>query len=545
MNIKILNSKPNPFSEFASRLHLRSILMIGFILLPISDVKAQVFQFAAEAETKKGPRMAYLWVPPQSAKIKGVVIGGMTLIERELAKDTQIREACKRNDLAILFIKSGLKSVPLQDVLNQFSTLSGYKELRDSPVFFIGHSAGGPQAKHYAIEWSKRCFGLVQYRGADPGGDIAVPPGIPALMIVGQFDEFGKIGRNSEGVENWEKDRDKMVAYRKANPRNIGNFLVEPGAGHFAWSNRCAKYLASFIEKAAQARIPSNWPQSPLNEIEMKTGYLSDSRLEESEKHETTSYSGYQGDRDSALWHFDQEMAELAREFLTGLNLKDQFIKWENPHWVQAGARNYLTKVQWESNDTFKVIPTYRKTYPTQIKGKGSRWGKAGEKSGNAETPIFVKPVSGPLKRVGNGRLKIQYDALAPATENKRISFMAWSNGNSNYRYTECVGMLNSKEILIRDGAEQKIKFEIPSAQELTQKGYQLQAQSDQGLPVQFHIAYGPAIIKDNKVYPAEIPIKATFPIEIKIIAYQIGNRTQPKVKTAEPVLQSLLVIKK
>ena len=43
------------------------------------------------------------------------------------------------------------------------------------------------------------------------------------------FDEFGKIGRDANGVENWEKDRDKIVAFRLAHPANLGSVVVEPG----------------------------------------------------------------------------------------------------------------------------------------------------------------------------------------------------------------------------------------------------------------------------------------------------------------------------
>lgn len=57
-----------------------------------------------------------------------------------------------------------------------------------------------------------RCFGLVQYRGGVPGGEEAVPPNVPALMMIGQFDEFGGTLRNEAGRETWEGGRDALAA---------------------------------------------------------------------------------------------------------------------------------------------------------------------------------------------------------------------------------------------------------------------------------------------------------------------------------------------
>ena len=55
--------------------------------------------------------------------------------------------------------------------------------------------------------------------------------------------------------------------------------MVEPGAGHFAWSDRHAKYLALFIRKAAEARIPAKQDtrkgrHASLRKIELQSGWL-------------------------------------------------------------------------------------------------------------------------------------------------------------------------------------------------------------------------------------------------------------------------------
>ena len=47
-------------------------------------------------------------------------------------------------------------SVEIEQVLTDLANVSGYGELSSAPLCFIGHSAGGPQAKSLAIEMASR-----------------------------------------------------------------------------------------------------------------------------------------------------------------------------------------------------------------------------------------------------------------------------------------------------------------------------------------------------------------------------------------------------
>jgi len=249
-------------------------VVVSLLILPQATPSA-VFQYTVPVATSKGQSTAFLRIPPKTPRIRGVVIGGMTLMEREMAKDPHIREACAAEHLAIVVLKCGLGQVNLQKLLDDLAKASGYRGLSAAPLMFVGHSAGGPPAKALATEMQARCFGLVQYRGGTPGGDKPVPPGVPALMMLGQFDEFGGTMRDESGRETWEGGRDGLIAFRTQNEGNLGSVVVEPGAGHFAWSDRNAAYLALFIRKAAQARIAIDG-RAPLLEIDPRSGWLTD-----------------------------------------------------------------------------------------------------------------------------------------------------------------------------------------------------------------------------------------------------------------------------
>ncbi len=512
------------------------------VLLFVAAAPAAVFQYSVEVEGGKRPGAAFLWIPPEAKQVRGVILGGMTLMERPFAQDPVIRRAAASEGLAIVFLTRGLGRADISKVLGALAARSGYAELAHAPLMFVGHSAGGPQAKGKAIKHADRCFGLLQYRGGGPGGGESLPASVPALMMVGQFDEFGGRMRTREGREQWEGSREHMNAYRTAHPEAAACYVVEPGAGHFAWSDRNAKLAALWIAKAAVARIPEAPvdADSPpkLKKIDAASGWLSDLNVAQPD-HDPAAYAEYEGNKARTNWHFDKELADAVAAYHQGLTgRKDQFIRWKDGHWVDAGARFFFTGITWvDDGATFKVHPLYAGTYPGQYKGRGPIWARAGEKVGNSGEPITVRGISGPVRSVGGHKLHMHYDALTPAAARRqRATFMAYSAGNDEYRHTEHVGMLPRGFKGLRRGKDQTITFPAPGKLSVGGEGVELKATSDAGLPVNYYVAYGPAKVADGKLLPAEVPARAAFPIEVKVVAWQFGSGVEPKVKTAEPV---------
>jgi len=175
----------------------RFFLVLACAAALATTASAAVFQYTVPVAAGNKKSEAFLWIPAEAKQVRGVVMAGMTLAEREIVKDAKIREACAGESLAIVFLRCGLNAADLQKILDDFASVSGYRELSVAPLFFVGHSAGGPQAKDQAIKHARRCFGLMQYRGGHPGvgppgGAEPAPQGVPALMMLGQFDEFAK-----------------------------------------------------------------------------------------------------------------------------------------------------------------------------------------------------------------------------------------------------------------------------------------------------------------------------------------------------------------
>ena len=518
---------------------LHSLLFLAFV----NALDAAVFQFSVPVPTAKGTNRAWLWIPPAAPQVRGVVMAGMTLMEREFVKDEVIRRACADEHLALVFLNCGLSTPDLTNVLADLAAVSGYDELARAPMFFVGHSAGGPQAKECAVKFADRCFGLVQYRGGVPGGTNAVPPGIPALMMLGQFDEFGGTMRDENGRESWEGGRDALAAFFAANEQNLGSVVVEPGAGHFAWSERNAAYLASFIRKAAQTRLT---PEGKVCAIDHHSGWLTELPSRSPARYTAASHEQYAGPITNAAWHFDQEIARATVAYHGNLNGKrDQFIRWSDPVWVDAGARFFFTRLEWVGDgQTFEVHPLYADQVPGPHDGKGPRWPAAGTPVGHSAAPIYVKQVGGPILAAGTNRFRLQFDALAPASEGGRVTFMAYSHGDAEYRYTEQVGMMPRGFGGLKRGQPQKITFAPLQNLKPDRLPVKLNATSDAGLLVEFYVAYGPAIAKDGTLRIAELPSRAKYPIAVKVVAWQFGRALEPLVQTANPVEQIIYVEK-
>jgi len=104
---------------------MRSVFT-ALIILAVCTFSASgaVFQYTAAVTTDRGESAAFLWVPPGARQVRGVVAGGMTLMEREFAKDARIRQACADQQLAIVFLKCGLGRADLQAVLDDLAKVS-------------------------------------------------------------------------------------------------------------------------------------------------------------------------------------------------------------------------------------------------------------------------------------------------------------------------------------------------------------------------------------------------------------------------------------
>lgn len=262
-------------------------------------------------------------------------------------------------------------------------------------------------------------------------------------------------------------------------------------------------------------------------------------------KDQLVSAGADQNEMNVGSWYPTRELAEKAVEFHAGITgKKDQFIRWENRHWVDAGARFFFMGLQFEpGTSVFQTNPVYAEKVPGQFDGKGPRWHHAGDTVENSGLPIEVVPIAGPIESAGDGKLRIRYSTPFPQGERNRYTFMARSPGNDTFRHTEQVGMAPRGYKGIRKGKPQVLTFpELPSEIPSTSSPIELGAISDSGLPVDYYVAYGPGAVVEGKLVITDVPKRATFPIEIKVVATQPGSVKGPAIQQAEKAEQVLQI---
>lgn len=281
-----------------------------------------------------------MWVGPATKHIRGLIVAPKVWAEEDFVNNPAIRKVAAEEDLAI--IKTDGKNFAMFDitkgedtlflrVLHKIAVLSGFPEIEFAPWLTFGHSTAGHFAKNLAFWKPERTFGILYFKSGQFHSPSWTKPGtslhnIPILFINGQFEEFGPHGQHAPGESpesQWRAVRDTLMLLRKSN--YLVSFIVAPGEGHFALTQRVADYMALFIKKAAYYKIPRNTITTNgsinLNEIKESSGFLSDTCISALTVHPDKRlinviqpYKKFPT-KEISFWHFDDEIAQAWLKF--------------------------------------------------------------------------------------------------------------------------------------------------------------------------------------------------------------------------------------
>jgi hypothetical protein len=523
---------------------MRTLALLLLAALALAGDSLFQYRIDTPVPDKGGERQARVlcWIPPAAERLRGALLCGQVLVEGDVVRDRQVRAACAEQALAVIHVSANLGQIDFPRLMRDLAAATGYAELAEAPVIPFGHSAGGGPALALAQAHPARAIGVVQYRGGMPDENCTLPQGTPTLAMMGQFDEHWDGMRDAEGRESWERAQAWIGRFRAAAPGNLGAFVAEPGAGHFAWSEANASLLAQWIRSVAARRIPADG--GALVPLDPASGWLLPFALR---KAEVAAYADYTGDRAQASWLPDEATARLAAAYHAplGQGLADQFIAWKDATWVDAGVRFFFTQPTWSGDGaTVLTHPVFRADVPGRIEGKGPIWPDAGKPVGNGGTPITVAVAAGAaVAGPGPHEITLALDAVYddPTT---RITFIARAPAGGGHRATELIGMMPRGFKGLTGGAAQSIAFTAPEQHALGAGPLPLQASSDSGLPVALHVAHGPARIVDGKLVIDQMPARAVLPLEVRIVASQMGRGTAPQVRMAAPVARTIRIVR-
>jgi hypothetical protein len=357
--------------------------------------------------------------------------------------------------------------------------------------------------------------------------------GVPILDISGQYESWGHPDVPLD--MHWRWLRGGLLQFRGHSEKALMSELVDPGGCHFSCNESLTRYMALFIRKAAEARLPAVAPTDltqpvQLRDIDPQSGWLTDLTLLTPSAHPPAAYKEYSGDPSLAFWHFDRELAEATENFRADAKGKrDQRITF-----VQDGKAlpaEWIETLKFEPiNDgmTMKLSADFLTETPAGV-------ADAGKPLGHAPGPIHFSLIGGWRgggEQVGPDTFRIRPDHLG-FSDNMMV--LAYQEGNADYAWAEQPAQIKFP-VKNTVGTPQKISFPAIADQAAGTSAVTLKATADSGLPVEYYVLRGPAVVKGQELKFTPLPPRARYPVKVTVVAYQWGRSLAPQVQSAEPV---------
>jgi hypothetical protein len=544
-----------------------------------------VFQFKQEGEFSEWPdasktsARAYLWVPEECKKLRGILVLCANVPEMMLAGHEQIRKVCRENNLGIVWCPQSFMNFKrfgpdkkmantesvafLQQLLNGLAATSGYPEVATVPWIPIGESG------HLLMSDA-----LVE---AAPGRAIAgiwlknnhLPPHdrtTPALVIFGSAQEWAQdkpdTNKNTTFLDRWSSNAagyEMIVSERKAHPDWALTYALDGQSGHFDCSEKIAGMVARYIHNVVKARLPKDGSTN-LTSLDLTKGFLADMPAPGHTNSPATAWNDTQASNRAVPWFFDKESAEEAQSLgQVNWKAKSQLPAFADtngtvmpfifngissisincqPKQYTNAATGVATNAPVVFTDpdgiTFHLKGVLLDKVPKTFVGAG-----AGEKLEKTPGDPVVEWTSGCIEALGNGNFRIAPDRNWP---NVATYLAVRQPGTADVRGIVQPAGVNATG-LNSEGNAQKITFEPIKDVKEGAESISLKATSDSGLPVRFFVDAGPAVIQGDKLVFTKIPANAKLPLTVTVGAWQFGRWSEPKIKKADIVKQSFKIL--
>ena len=534
------------------------LLMLAAVLASSPMAAAAEWQWSVPVESVVSPETgdhprAFLWIPPSCGRVRAVVVGQHNMLEEGILEHPSLRKALTELGMAAVWVSPAFDGVfrfdrgaggHFERMMAALAQESGYAELEFAPVVPIGHSAMASYPYHFAAWNPARTLAAVSCKGTWPDyRDANSPPwqdrdldGVPLLYIGGEYEDAN--GRAA-----------KAASFRARNLKCPLTMLADAAGGHFDYHDRLVEYLALYLRKVAQARLPAQAPLAgpvKLKAVDPTTqGWLVDRwRFDRPPQAPAAPVGSYTGDVKQAFWCFDGELARATEAYgADARGKKAQLLGYVQDGRIveQVNGTHQQVTLQFLPLDdglTFKLTGAFLDTVPA---GRPERWTglKAGAPVGHARGggPVSIDRICGPVEKLSADTFAIRFNRVG--TDNPKRSneiwLMATHPGDAEYKRAVQQSVLHFP-LRNEQGAEQHLAFAPIPDQRAGAGPIQLKATSDAGAPVHFYIREGPAELEGDTLKFTAIPARAKMPIKVTVVAWQWGRSIEPKLKTAAPV---------
>jgi hypothetical protein len=255
----------------------------------------------------------------------------------------------------------------------------------------------------------------------------------------------------------------------------------------------------------------------------------------DSDKFKPAPYEKYSGDPKNAYWFFDKETAFAAMEFAGDRKIrKKQMLTFvQNGKQLPISKQGFVNLQFFPKHDglTFNIQGDFLSTVPQEFKD-------AGIPIGHAEDDIKFRIITGPAVQTGPNQFRIAFNRSAPGGD---VWIQEEHPGNDQYTPAVQPGQIKLPAKIMR-GKPQTVTFHKIANQRLNVRQINLLATCNSGLPVNYYVVSGPAIVSGNILKLTPIPIKSRYPVKITLIAYQWGRMNEPLYQSATPVTRSFYI---
>lgn len=541
------------------KIKLQLLIVLLFAMLSI-PVRGAVWQWSVAVKTTQNDKLcrAYLWIPPDCKKVKAFIFSQNNMEEHSILEDLEFRKAMGRIGVAQVWVSpaydlffnfnKGAGTI-FNNLMNNLAEVSGYEELRNAPFIGMGHSAAA-SAPYYMAVWNpERALAAISVSGQWPYfRDPVFAPDIwgtrnidfiPCLETMGEYEAAESVA--IEGLKQ-----------RAAHPLLPLSMLASPAEGHFAGSTEKSQYIALYIKKVMQYRLPQGKKETRLRPVDpTKSGWLVNKwRKDELPRAEAAPVGSYKGDHAEAFWYFDEEMARATLDYQARHhNKKVQLIAYvQNGKKVAQRNTHQQVNLKFEplsDGVTFNLGTVFYDTIPDGSP-RPAIWAgaAAGEGIGHADNvkSITIERITGPMIRLNDTTFRIQpQSGFWQNQHSYELWFAASHPGDERYKPA-----VQQAQMLVPPrntaGKVQHLTFLPIPDQTANKKEIKLQASSDANVPVSFYVQDGPAEIVGNQLNLLKIPPRSRFPVKVTVVAWQYGNSNEPKLQTAEPVINTFWI---
>ena len=524
------------------------LITLLFTVISLPEIMAAEWQWSVQLsgiisnETNDHPQ-AFLWIPSDCTQVNH------NMTEETLFENPLFRERLSKTGIALVWITPGWNQrwdittgcqEAFEKMMEDFANVSGYSELKYAPIVPLGHSAMATYPWNFAAWNPDRTLAIISLHGDAPRTNLTgygrdnmewgkrTIDGIPGLMIEGEY-------------EWWEDRVNPALAFRMMYPKSCVSFLCDTGRGHFDIANRTAEYIALFLKKALEYRMPETYDLNKpvvLKKLNPQNGWLAERwHLNQKKRAKAAPYEQYKGDSHDAFWYFDKEMAEMTEDRYRqergkkpqylGFVQEGQLLAYNPKSHVKVAAR-FLPR---EDGLTFHLKAVYMDSLHTVISNEHS------------STLPEITRICGPVQKVNDTTFTVCFYRMGMYNKRRTGDICLLASNDGDGRYKSTVQELSFR-IPYRNSEGKRQHILFPGIEDV-KKGVEeitLQATSDCGLPVSYYVKEGPAEIEGNKLIFTQIPPHSKFPLKVTVVAWQYG--LAGKVQTAEPVERSFFIVK-